>query len=213
MVSTQKKKASKSKKAPRRVFFIIRHGIPYNEDEVVTRVKVLRKSKGRVITKSTKVVVPIVPSAPPNLPPPPPSEHDTPPTTPKQARKGPSRSVAVCISPLLRSTCQHLQEFRQFWNNGFNTGTSLLTNSSGTKHCIWELSPPVRRAAPAMCCSVAWIASHAACFVKVVLFTSTRMISSTGFRYLISISYELYILTLVLRSGTVCSSTTYLFSS
>jgi len=64
------------------------------------RIEVAGKVKARVLTKSTKVVVPITPSAPSDFHPPPPSDHDTLPTAAKQERKGPSRSAAVRPHPL-----------------------------------------------------------------------------------------------------------------
>jgi hypothetical protein len=88
------------KKAAPQVSVGIRKNIPFNKEEVVMRTEVARKVGNRVLTKSTKVVVPVAPSAPLNLPSPPP-DHDAPPTPAEQARKGPSRSAAVCFSPYL----------------------------------------------------------------------------------------------------------------
>src|ERR1700753_965037 len=102
MVVTQECKP-KPKKVARRVSVGIRQNIPFKKTEVVTRTIVSRKLKNRVVTKSTKVVVPIAPSFPSgpsdssHLPP---SNQDTPPTPSKQARKGPSRSAAVNLPPL-----------------------------------------------------------------------------------------------------------------
>ena len=80
--------------------------IPFNKDEVVKRVEVSRKVNKRVLTKSTQVVVPIVPSTLSNPHPllPLPSDHDTPPI-PTKTRKGPSRSVSVSLSPPLFYLC------------------------------------------------------------------------------------------------------------
>ena len=104
MVVSQDRKKAKSKKAARRVSVGVRQNIPFKADEVVTRTEVSRKVRGRVVTKSTKVIVPIVPSGPPKPPDPPPlppSDQDAPtPSEQKQPRKGPSRSAAVSL-PLL----------------------------------------------------------------------------------------------------------------
>ena len=108
MESAQKRKrdkpANKSRKVARRVSVGIRENIPFNKKEVVTRIEVVRKVRTRVLTRSTKVVVPVTPSAPLHLYPSLPSEsnHDTPPTPAKQAHKGPSRSAAVRPHPLFR---------------------------------------------------------------------------------------------------------------
>ena len=97
MVTWQGRKPSKSKKA-RRVSFEIRQNIPFEKKEIVTRTEISRKPNGRVVTKSTKLAVPVAPSRPPkpldpSLAPPP--DQDDAPTPSKQKRKGPSRSAAV----------------------------------------------------------------------------------------------------------------------
>lgn len=101
MVVTQERKNAKSKKAARRVSSGIRHNIPFKKSEVVTRTEVSRKVKNRIVTKFTKVVVPIVPSGPSKPPDPslvPPSDQDAP-TPSKQPRKGPSRSASARPPP------------------------------------------------------------------------------------------------------------------
>lgn len=106
MVVSQDRKKAKSKKAARRVSAGVRQNIPFKTGEVVTRTEVSRKVKNRVVTKSTKVVVPIVASGPPKPPDPPPlppsDQDDSTPSKKKQKkpRKGPSRSAAVSF-PLL----------------------------------------------------------------------------------------------------------------
>jgi hypothetical protein len=104
MVVTQegKLKSVRSKKATRRVSGAIRNNIPFNKAEVITHTQVARRLKKRVLTKSTKVVVPVVPSgasklldsSPPSLP-----DQDIPSIPSKRTRKGPSRSAAVCFPP------------------------------------------------------------------------------------------------------------------
>lgn len=99
MVSSQKRKPDKparTRKPGRLVSVEIRKNIPFNKNEVVTRTQVARKVKKCVVTKSTKVVVPMAPSAPSKLPDPSPSNHDDPQQPIRGTRKGPSRSVAVC---------------------------------------------------------------------------------------------------------------------
>lgn len=78
----------------------IRIDIP-RQDAIVTRVEVTRGVNQQILTKSTKVSVPVVDA---------PAEHDAsqvpetslpspddgPAPAAKKARKGPSRSVAVC---------------------------------------------------------------------------------------------------------------------
>jgi hypothetical protein len=99
MVVSQERKNTKSNKAPRRVSVGIRKNIPSKKGEVVTRTEVSRKHKNRVVTKSTKLVVPMVPPGPPKPPDPlllPPPDQDAP-TPSKPRRKGPSRSAAVSL--------------------------------------------------------------------------------------------------------------------
>ena len=96
MVSPHRSKppgAAGTRKAGRRVE--VRTNIPFNKNEVVTRTQIARKLKNRVVTKSTKVVVPIVPSTPSGQADPPPSNQDDPQMSHKEMRKGPSRSAAV----------------------------------------------------------------------------------------------------------------------
>ena len=102
MAPPPKRKPDKSAGFGRRVSVDIRKNIPFNTNEVVTRTQVARKVKKRVLTKSTKVVVPIVPSTPSSLPDLPSLDHSNPQTPNKPTRKGPSRSVAV-RTPLLYS--------------------------------------------------------------------------------------------------------------
>ena len=77
-----------------------RINIPSKRDAVVTRVEVTRNNNQRILTKSTKVSIPVTtdPSSlhpsPETLESSPPVLDDTSPNT-KKARKGPSRSVAV----------------------------------------------------------------------------------------------------------------------
>ena len=173
MVSAQKRKSSKSSgsKKASQVSIRIRENIPFNKREVVTHTQVARKVGQCVITKSTKVVVPITPSKPSNLHPPLPSERDpsecdNPLPTTRQACKGPSHLVAVHLSLPFHPTCQYLQVFRQLWNGGFYTGMNLPTSSSDTKHFIWKLNTPtVRCVTPPIHCTIAWIASPMAHFV------------------------------------------------
>lgn len=87
------------KKATRRLSGGIRHNIPFNKAAVVKRIEVVRKVKNRVLTKSTKVVVPSVPSKPSDSSLPSPPDHDVPSIPPRQTRKGPSRSAAVRFPP------------------------------------------------------------------------------------------------------------------
>ena len=84
----------------KRVHAQIRTDVP-QEDAIVTRVEVTRGLHHQILTKSTKVSIPTAPTVP--------SQHQSPETqdtlpftvdddpapTPKKARKGPSRSVAV----------------------------------------------------------------------------------------------------------------------
>lgn len=98
MVPGQKRKPNKPTKTKKAVFHRVREGIPFNKEEVVTRIEIIRKVKGRVFTKSTKVIVPIVKSVSSSPQPPlPPSEHNAPPTSTKEEHKGPSRSALVCL--------------------------------------------------------------------------------------------------------------------
>jgi hypothetical protein len=108
MVATQEgklksvKTRSNFKKTTRRASGGIRQNIPFNIAEVITRTEVARKVKNRVLTKSTKVVIPVVPSSqfePPDFSPPSPPDQEVPTIPSKQTRKGPSRSVAVHLSP------------------------------------------------------------------------------------------------------------------
>ena len=96
--TTQRRKvsASKSKKAVHRVSV---GRIPFNKGEIITRTEVSRKVKNRLLTKSTKVVVPVAPSNPLDPSPLLPSDQDAPPTPSKPTRKGPSRSAAVRLLP------------------------------------------------------------------------------------------------------------------
>jgi len=91
----------------KRVHTQIRTNIPLDGNTVVTRVEITRNAKQQILAQSTRVSIPIVD--------PPPSQDASPhaqdpllPTTSdpqcpaaKKARKGPSRSVAVCPSPSL----------------------------------------------------------------------------------------------------------------
>ena len=105
MVATQGHKLgkpTKSKKLGRQVSGGIRHNIPFDKRELVTRVEVSRKVGSRVLTKSTKVIVPAAPSGPSNpqdSSPLPPSDENTPSVPSKKARKGPSRSATVSFPP------------------------------------------------------------------------------------------------------------------
>ena len=96
-----------SPKAKRkRVHVQIRTDVP-QEDAVVTRVEVTRGHSHQILTKSTKVSIPVAPTAAshhlfPQAPDPDtllPTLDDDPAPSAKKARKGPSRSVAVSSSP------------------------------------------------------------------------------------------------------------------
>ena len=96
-------KAAGSRKTRCNVSTQIRKNIPFDKRAVVTRTQVACKVKNRVVTKSTKVVVPVTPSAPPE---PDPLLHvdiGNTQTPDKPKRKGPSRSVAVCCPFSLHS--------------------------------------------------------------------------------------------------------------
>ena len=108
MVSPHKRRPKKptgpSRKSGGRVAVQIRKNIPYNEKEVVTRTQVTQKVKNRVVVKSTKVKIPIIPPTTSTLPDPSSSdqgdpqmsEMDTnPQSSDKQTRKGQSRSAAA----------------------------------------------------------------------------------------------------------------------
>jgi len=99
MVSAKGRKRGKPAK---NAFAGIRQGIPFDQEELVTRHQVAGKLKNRVLTKSTKVVVPLPPSIPsepsgPHLQPP--SDQDPPPIPSTRTRKGPSRSASVSMPP------------------------------------------------------------------------------------------------------------------
>ena len=64
MVVSQGHKTTKSKKTASRVSVEIRQNIPFKKEDVVTRTDISRKANGHVMTKSTKVVVPIAPPKP-----------------------------------------------------------------------------------------------------------------------------------------------------
>lgn len=186
MVLPRKPKPDKpvgSRNTKHRVYAEIRKNIPFNKDEVVTRTQVARKVRKRVLTKSTKVVVPIAPSAPPSPPDPLSLNHDDPQTPGKQARKGPSRSVAV-RSPPLYSTQRADRARSQTLSSGSSIGMSSLMSLSNTKHFTWTMTalPPVKAVVMLMLCSVASIASRLDQLVRAAQFTSTRTTSSTGFR-------------------------------
>ena len=77
----------------------IRTGILLHKDAMVTRLEVTRKTKQRILAKSSRVSVPVTETS---FPQPPPSQTPEPqslildPNPPtKKPRKGPSRSVAV----------------------------------------------------------------------------------------------------------------------
>ena len=99
MVVSRGPKTTKPKKTTSRVSVEVRQNIPFKKKEVVTRTDISRKANGRVVTKSTKVVVPVAPSRPqkpldPSLAPPP-DQDDAPAPSKKKKRKGPSRSATV----------------------------------------------------------------------------------------------------------------------
>lgn len=86
----------------------LRTSIPVQDDSVVTRVKVIRIDR-QIRTTSTKVSIPVVTAPSPQLSSPilddtpysnnpDPNSNDPDPAA-KKRRKGPSRSVAVRISP------------------------------------------------------------------------------------------------------------------
>ena len=87
-------------KGRKRAHAQIRVDIP-QEDAIVTHVEVTRGLNQQILTKSTKVSVPVANAstehdhfqAPETSPP---SPEDEPAPAVKKARKGPSRSVAVC---------------------------------------------------------------------------------------------------------------------
>lgn len=96
----------------KRVHAQIRVDVP-QEDAVVTRVEVTRGHNHQILTKSTKVSIPVAATAAshhqfpeaPDLDTLPPTLDDDPAPSAKKARKGPSRSVAVCYSPPPLPTC------------------------------------------------------------------------------------------------------------
>lgn len=94
MVSSQARVPGKSRKTKGQVSVTIRGGIPFHKKERVIRTQVVGKAGKHIVTKSTKVVVPVVHSEPlepldalPDYP-----DLQEP---PKLKKKGPSRSVAV----------------------------------------------------------------------------------------------------------------------
>ena len=95
MVVSQGRKTTKSKKTASRVSVEIRRNIPFKKEDFVTRTDISRKANGRVVTKSTKVVVPIAPPKPLDPPLAPPPDQDDAPAPSKKKRKGPSRSATV----------------------------------------------------------------------------------------------------------------------
>ena len=138
MVSPHKRKSNK-RKAGGIVAVQIWNNIPFDIHAAVTRTKVARKVKKRVVTKSTNVVVPKAkaPSAPLAPGDPPPPEQDNSQEPDRQTRKGPSHSVAVRPPfPLLYSNKlieEPITAYSQISNNGSSTGTNLPTSSSNLK--------------------------------------------------------------------------------
>ena len=105
MVSSGKRKPDKSAashKSGSGIAVQIRKSIPFVQHAIVKRTEVARKTKKHVVTESTNVVVPLSASASTSAPlqPPDPSalDQDEPQTSNERTRKGPSRSVAVCLS-------------------------------------------------------------------------------------------------------------------
>ena len=106
------------------------------QDAVVTRVEVTRSKNQRILTKSTKVSIPIVEDASSQHPPlqtPEPSalaaEDDDSGPAAKKARKGPSRSVAVSLVQLSFPQRVLTTNYRQASSSGCHMKTSSLTGS------------------------------------------------------------------------------------
>ena len=90
-------KPSKSCKAGHTVSVQIQKNIPFDKAAVITCTQVTHKVKKRVVAKSTKFAIPIIPST--HLPKPPdspPIKYNNPQLPDKQTHKGPSRLVVVC---------------------------------------------------------------------------------------------------------------------
>ena len=121
----------------------IRQGIPFNKKELVIRTQVAGKLKNRVLTKSTKVVVPLLASAT-SQPSDPhlqlPSDPDPPPIAAKQARKGPSRSASVSVPAThslflftkltcVKSNLEQWLQYRDEFSNEFMRHEALYLGS------------------------------------------------------------------------------------
>ena len=125
--------APKSKR--KRAHTEIRVDIP-QEDDIVTRTEVARGNNQQILTKLTKVSIPVVETATsqdqasqaPETEPSAPDDGQAP--AAKKARKGPSHSVAVCSSFL--PLPQHVltaKVYRQTSKSGCHSKASLPTGS------------------------------------------------------------------------------------
>ena len=156
------------------------------QDATVTRVEVTRGVNQQILTKSTKVSVPIAEDVPTEHQPfqalenPPPSPDDDLAPTAKKARKKPSRSVSVCSRVYSSLTRNDNHLYRQCLNSGCHSRMSSPTGSSCTRASGSTLRPPFAKlAVRTMHLTAVQIVLHLCFLVTTVSCMSTRVTRST----------------------------------